>query len=190
AARPSMGKTAFGLNIAQNVALQQPRDDGSRPVIGVFSLEMSKEQLAQRLLCSQARIDAHLLRKGILSKEDWRKLAGAVSELGDARIFLDDTPSISVMEMRAKSRRLKNEQHGLDLLIVDYLQLMGSRSRVESRQQEVSQISRELKGLAKELNVPLVALSQLNRAPEARTDKRPQLSDLRESGSVAPDADV
>jgi replicative DNA helicase len=190
AARPSMGKTAFGLNIAQNVALQQPRDDGSRPVIGVFSLEMSKEQLAQRLLCSQARIDAHLLRKGILSKEDWRKLAGAVSELGDARIFLDDTPSISVMEMRAKSRRLKNEQHGLDLLIVDYLQLMGSRSRVESRQQEVSQISRELKGLAKELNVPLVALSQLNRAPEARTDKRPQLSDLRESGSIEQDADV
>jgi replicative DNA helicase len=189
AARPSMGKTAFGLNIAQNVALQ-PRDDGSRPIVGIFSLEMSKEQLAQRLLCSQARIDAHLLRKGILSKEDWRKLAGAVSELGDARIFLDDTPSISVMEMRAKSRRLKNEQHRLDLLIVDYLQLMGSRGRVESRQQEVSQISRELKGLAKELNVPLIALSQLNRAPEARTDKRPQLSDLRESGSIEQDADV
>jgi replicative DNA helicase len=189
AARPSMGKTAFGLNIAQNVAVQ-PRQDGTRPVVGVFSLEMSKEQLAQRLLCSQARIDAHLLRKGILSKDDWRKLAGAVSELGEARIFLDDTPSITVMEMRAKSRRLKNEQHGLDLLIVDYLQLMGSRGRIESRQQEVSQISRELKGLAKELNVPLVALSQLNRAPEARTDKRPQLADLRESGSIEQDADL
>ncbi len=190
AARPSMGKTAFSLNIAQNAALHRMHD-GRKAVVGVFSLEMSKEQLVQRLLCSQARIDAHRLRSGMLNKDDWRKLAVAVGELSEADIFLDDTPGISVLEMRAKARRLRNEQKGLDLLIVDYLQLMSGRGRSESRQQEVSQISRELKILAKELNVPLIALSQLSRAPETRTGQhRPQLSDLRESGSIEQDADV
>jgi replicative DNA helicase len=184
AARPSMGKTAFCLNIAQNAATHA-QHHGERAVVGVFSLEMSKEQLVQRLLCSQARIDAHKLRTGMLSKEDWRHLALAVSELAETRIFLDDTPAISALEMRAKARRLKNEQRGLDLLIVDYLQLMSGRGRVESRQQEVSQISRDLKALAKELGVPVVALSQLSRAVESRSDHRPQLSDLRESGCLA-----
>jgi replicative DNA helicase len=184
AARPSMGKTAFCLNIAQNAATR-PQYNGRKAVVGIFSLEMSKEQLVHRLLCSQARIDAHRLRSGMLGKEDWKKLAYAVSELAEARIFLDDTPGINVLEMRAKARRLKNEQKALDLLIVDYLQLMSGRGRNESRQQEVSQISRELKILAKELEVPLVALSQLSRAPEARTGNRPQLSDLRESGCLA-----
>jgi replicative DNA helicase len=189
AARPSMGKTAFCLNIAQNAATHA-QHHGERAVVGVFSLEMSKEQLVQRLLCSQARIDAHKLRTGMLSKEDWRHLALAVSELAETRIFLDDTPAISALEMRAKARRLKNEQRGLDLLIVDYLQLMSGRGRVESRQQEVSQISRDLKALAKELGVPVVALSQLSRAVESRSDHRPQLSDLRESGSIEQDADL
>jgi replicative DNA helicase len=146
--------------------------------------------LVNRMLCSQARIDAHRLRSGMLAKEDWRKLALAVGELSEARIFLDDSPGMGVLEMRAKARRLKNEQKALDLLVIDYMQLMSGRGRVESRQQEVSQISRELKMLAKELNVPLVALSQLSRAPEARTGSRPQLSDLRESGSIEQDADV
>jgi len=190
AARPSMGKTAFSMNIAQNAALHvQPH--GGKAVIGVFSLEMSKESLVQRMLCSQARVDAHRLRTGSLSREDWRRLGSAVGELSDARIFLDDTPGITVLEMRAKARRLLNEQKGLDMLIVDYLQLMSGRGRTESRQQEVSQISRELKMLAKELNVPLIALSQLSRAPETRTGQhKPQLSDLRESGSIEQDADV
>jgi replicative DNA helicase len=176
--------TAFCLNIAQNAATHA-QHHGERAVVGIFSLEMSKEQLVQRLLCSQARIDAHKLRTGMLSKEDWRHLALAVSELAETRIFLDDTPAISALEMRAKARRLKNEQRGLDLLIVDYLQLMSGRGRVESRQQEVSQISRDLKALAKELGVPVVALSQLSRAVESRSDHRPQLSDLRESGCLA-----
>jgi len=176
--------TAFCLNIAQNAAMT-PQHHGEKAIVGIFSLEMSKEQLVQRLLCSQSRLDAHRLRTGMLSKDDWRRLALGVSELAEARIFIDDTPGISVLEMRAKARRLKNEQHRLDLLIIDYLQLMSGRGRVESRQQEVSQISRELKGLAKELNVPLIALSQLSRAPEARTDHRPQLADLRESGCLA-----
>ncbi len=189
AGRPSMGKTAFCLNIAQNAALRA-QHHGEKAVVGVFSLEMSKEQLVNRMLCSQARIDAHRLRSGMLAKEDWRKLALAVGELSEARIFLDDSPGMGVLEMRAKARRLKNEQKALDLIVIDYMQLMSGRGRVESRQQEVSQISRELKMLAKELNVPLVALSQLSRAPEARTGSRPQLSDLRESGSIEQDADV
>src|SRR5581483_8755911 len=176
--------TAFSLNMAQNAALME-QQHGGKAVVGVFSLEMSKEQLVQRMMCSQARLDAHRLRSGMLSKDDWRRLAQAVGELAEANIFIDDTPSISSLELRAKSRRLKQEQHGLDLLIVDYLQLMSGRGRVESRQQEVSQISRELKGIAKELNVPLIALSQLSRATESRTDHRPQLSDLRESGCLA-----
>jgi replicative DNA helicase len=187
AARPSMGKTALCLGIAQNAALH-PQHHGAKATVGVFSLEMSKEQLVQRLLCSQARVDAHRLRSGMLNKDDWRRLAVAVGELSEAQIFLDDTPGISVLEMRAKARRLKNEQKALDLLIVDYLQLMSGRGRYESRQQEVSQISRELKVLAKELNVPLVALSQLSRAPETRTGShKPQLSDLRESGCLTGD---
>ena len=190
AARPSMGKTAFCLNIAQHAALN-PQHHGQKAVVGVFSLEMSKEQLVQRMLCSQARVDAHRLRTGMLGRDDWRRLGMAVGELSEAQIFLDDTPGISVLEMRAKTRRLLNEQKALDMIIVDYLQLMSGRGRNESRQQEVSQISRELKMLAKELNVPLIALSQLSRAPETRTgNHKPQLSDLRESGSIEQDADV
>ena len=189
AARPSMGKTAFCLNIAQNAALR-PQHNGEKAIVGIFSLEMSKEQLVQRMLCSQARIDAHRLRTGMLSKEDWRHLALGVSELAEARIFLDDTPAINVLEMRAKVRRLKNEQRGLDMIIVDYLQLMSGKGRTESRQQEVSQISRDLKAIAKEMNVPVIALSQLSRAVESRSDHRPMLSDLRESGSIEQDADI
>jgi len=190
AARPSMGKTAFAMNIAQNAALHtQPH--GGKAVVGVFSLEMSKESLVQRMLCSQGRVDAHRLRTGALVRDDWRRLGLAVGDLSEAQIYLDDTPGISVLEMRAKARRLLNEQKKLDMVIVDYLQLMTGRGRYESRQQEVSQISRELKMLAKELNVPLVALSQLSRAPETRTGQhKPQLSDLRESGSIEQDADV
>jgi replicative DNA helicase len=190
AARPSMGKTAFSMNMAQNAALHT-QTHGGKAVIGVFSLEMSKESLVQRMLCSQARVDAHRLRTGMLSRDDWRRLGQGVGELSEARIFLDDTPGISVLEMRAKARRLLNEQKALDMIIVDYLQLMTGKGRYESRQQEVSQISRELKMLAKELNVPLIALSQLSRAPETRTGQhKPQLSDLRESGSIEQDADV
>ncbi|HEU0185578.1 MAG TPA: replicative DNA helicase, partial [Blastocatellia bacterium] len=177
--------TAFSLNIAQNAATR-PQYNGEKAVVGVFSLEMSNEQLVNRLLCSQARVDAHRLRSGYLSKDEWRRLAISVGELAETKIYLDDTPGISVLEMRAKARRLKNEQKALDLLIIDYLQLMSGRGRNESRQQEVSQISRELKMLAKELNVPLIALSQLSRAPETRTGShKPQLSDLRESGCLA-----
>jgi replicative DNA helicase len=182
--------TAFSLNIAQNAATR-PQYNGEKAVVGVFSLEMSNEQLVNRLLCSQARVDAHRLRSGYLNKDEWRRLAISVGELAETKIYLDDTPGISVLEMRAKARRLKNEQKALDLLIIDYLQLMSGRGRNESRQQEVSQISRELKMLAKELNVPLIALSQLSRAPETRTGShKPQLSDLRESGSIEQDADV
>src|SRR5215210_4326074 len=175
AARPSMGKTALALTLAQNAAIQ------GQAVVGVFSLEMSKESLVMRMLCSEGRVDAHRFRSGFLSRDEWARLAGSLGTLADAKIFIDDTPGISVLEMRAKARRLAAEQKRLDLIVVDYLQLMsGSSRRVESRQQEVSQISRELKALAKELNVPLIALSQLSRAPEARTDHRPQLADLRE----------
>jgi len=185
AARPSMGKTSLCLTLAQNAAIQ------ANAVVGVFSLEMSKESLVMRMLCSEGHVDAHRFRAGYLSRDEWARLAGALGTLSETKIFIDDTPGISVLEMRAKARRLAAEQKRLDLIIVDYLQLMsGSSRRSESRQQEVSQISRELKGLAKELNVPLVALSQLSRAPEARTDHRPQLSDLRESGAIEQDADV
>ncbi len=185
AARPSMGKTSLCLTLAQNAAII------ANAVVGVFSLEMSKESLVMRMLCSEGRVDAHRFRGGYLHREEWARLAGALGTLADTKIFIDDTPGISVLEMRAKARRLAAEQKRLDLLVVDYLQLMsGSSRRSESRQQEVSQISRELKGLAKELNVPLVALSQLSRAPEARTDHRPQLADLRESGAIEQDADV
>jgi len=177
--------TAFCLNIAQNAAVRDGR------VVGVFSLEMSKESLVMRMLSSEARVDAHRFRNGYLSRDEWARLAGALGTLADAKIYVDDTPGISVLEMRAKARRLAAEQRRLDLIIVDYLQLMsGGGRRQESRQQEVSQISRDLKALAKELNVPLIALSQLSRAAETRTDHRPQLSDLRESGAIEQDADV
>ncbi len=185
AARPSMGKTSLALTLAQNAAIQ------AQAVVGVFSLEMSKESLVMRMLCSEGRVDAHRFRSGFLSRDEWGRLAGALGTLAETKIFIDDTPGITVLEMRAKARRLAAEQKKLDLIIVDYLQLMsGSARRAESRQQEVSQISRELKGLAKELNVPLVALSQLSRAPENRTDHRPQLADLRESGAIEQDSDV
>jgi len=175
------------LNIAQHAAVKAGK------TVGVFSLEMSAEQLVMRLLCGEARVDSHKVRTGYLSKEDWNSLARAMSRLAQARIFIDDTPGISIVEMRSKGRRLMAE-HGLDLLVVDYLQLMttgGSSRRHENRQQEISLISRSLKGLAKELNIPVLALSQLSRAPEQRTgNHRPQLSDLRESGSIEQDADV
>ncbi|MBP7376118.1 MAG: replicative DNA helicase [Pyrinomonadaceae bacterium] len=184
AARPSMGKTALCLNLAQNAALN------SNAIVAVFSLEMSKEQLVTRMLSSEARVNAHRFRTGHLMTKEWEKLAEAIGVLSDARLFIDDTPGISVLEMRAKCRRLAAEQKGLDLVVVDYLQLMSGGKRTESRQQEVSQISRELKALAKELNVPVVALSQLSRAPEARNPPKPLMSDLRESGSIEQDADV
>jgi replicative DNA helicase len=157
--------------------------------VGLFSLEMSKEQLFMRMLTSEARIDAHRFRSGFLSEKDYGRLSHALGTLAEARIYIDDSASIGVLEMRAKARRLKAE-HGLHLLIVDYIQLMQGRGRFESRQQELASISRSLKGLAKELNVPIVALSQLSRAPETRSDHRPQLSDLRESGALEQDADV
>src|SRR5918997_6841245 len=185
AARPSMGKTSFALMLAENAAIH------AGAVVGVFSLEMSKESLVMRMLCSQGNIDAQRFRNGFLSRLEWAQIAKSLGILADTKIFLDDTPGLSVLEMRAKARRLAAEQKKLDLIIVDYLQLMtGSSKRVESRQQEVSQISRELKALAKELNVPLIALSKLSRAPEARADHRPQLADLRESGAIEQDADV
>ncbi len=183
AARPSMGKTALCMNIAQHVGTK------TNGTVGVFSLEMSKEQLVIRMLCGESRVDMHKLRSGYLSEKDWAKLVQGVSDLSQAKVFIDDTPSISVMEMRAKTRRLKLE-FGLDLVIVDYLQLMQGRGRFDNRNQEIASISRALKGLAKELNVPVVALSQLSRAPEGRGDHRPQLSDLRESGALEQDADV
>jgi len=187
AARPGLGKTSFALNVGQHAALLSQ-------TVGIFSLEMSSSQLVTRLLCAEARVDSQSVRTGRLAKEDWQALARAVSRLEKAQIFIDDTPGITIAEMRSKARRLKAE-HGLDLLIVDYLQLMSAgssgRMRYENRQQEISTISRNLKGLAKELNVPLIAISQLSRAPEQRRgDHKPQLSDLRESGSIEQDADV
>ncbi len=176
--------TALCLTLAQNAAILE------KAVVAVFSLEMSKEQLVMRMLSSEARVDAHRFRTGYLTRDEWGRLAEAIGTLSNAKIFIDDTPGISVMEMRAKTRRLFTEQKKLDLIVVDYLQLMSGGKRSESRQQEVSLISRELKGLAKEMNVPVVALSQLSRAPEARNPPRPMMSDLRESGSIEQDADV
>ncbi len=185
AARPGLGKTSLCLNIAEHVAIRNHK------TVGIFSLEMSKEQLVKRLLCSEARIDAHRINTGYLSKEDWNRLSRASGDLSETKIFIDDTASITVPELRSKARRLSLE-HGLDLIIVDYLQLMsGSSQRYENRTQEISQISRGLKGIAKELSLPVIAVSQLSRAVEARRgDHRPQLSDLRESGSIEQDADV
>ncbi len=187
AARPSMGKTSFAMNIAENAAIE----DGK--TVAVFSLEMSKEALLQRMLCSVARVDSHKFRTGSLWQDDTRKIAQAVEKLAQSPIFIDDSPGITVSEMRAKARRLHQSQGVLDLIVVDYLQLMsGGGKRFENRTQEVSAISRGLKALAKELAVPVVALSQLSRAPESRGagDHRPQLADLRESGSIEQDADV
>ncbi len=184
AGRPSMGKTALSLNIARNVAV-----DSKMPV-GIFSLEMSKRQLALRLLCAEARVDAHGVRTGRLADDEWQKLSMCVGILTEAPLFIDDTPGMSVLELRAKARRLKKEKD-VKLIIIDYLQLMEGPRNAESRQQEISLISRSLKGLAKELDVPVVALSQLSRAVEVRGgDRRPMLSDLRESGAIEQDADV
>ncbi len=183
AARPGVGKTSFVLNVAVNAAKQAGLS------VGVFSLEMSKEQLFLRLLTSEARVDGHRMRTGYLGEQDYDRIAGSLSQLHDLKVFIDDTPSVGVLEMRAKSRRLKKE-HGLDLLIIDYLQLMQGGGRFESRQVELASISRSLKILAKELGIPIIALSQLSRAAEARSDHRPQLSDLRESGALEQDADI
>jgi len=184
AGRPSMGKSAFALGMAEYAGVVE------KIPTAIFSLEMSKEQLVQRLLCSHAKVDAHKVRTGYLATSDWPRLTAAAGKLSEAPIFIDDTPAISVMELRAKARRLKLQQD-VKLIILDYLQLMrGSTMNIESRQQEISEISRSLKALARELKVPIIAISQLSRAVEARTDHRPQLSDLRESGAIEQDADV
>ena len=183
AARPSMGKTALALNIARNAAVSEDIP------VAVFSIEMSKEQLSMRLLCAEARIDSSRLRSGFFSKEDWVNLTHAAGVLSEAPIFIDDSPDITALEIRAKARRLKMDK-GLGLIIIDYLQLMQGRRNAERRDLEISEISRSLKALAKEINVPVMALSQLNRKLEERHDKRPQLSDLRESGALEQDADV
>lgn len=183
AARPAMGKTAITLCVARNAAIK-----GNTPVL-YFSLEMSVQQLAQRLLCSEARVSSHRLRTGRLSEEEWQRLSEWTGKLIEAPIYIDDTAGISIMEVRAKARRAKAE-HNIGLIFIDYLQLMTASENFGSREQEIAYISRSLKGLAKELNVPVIACSQLSRAVESRTDKRPQLSDLRESGSIEQDADV
>jgi replicative DNA helicase len=183
AGRPSMGKTAFCLNIAQHASIN------AKIPTAVFSLEMSKEQLAIRMLCSEARVDSGRLRSGFLSESDWPKLTMAAGALSDAPIFIDDTPAISVLELRAKARRLKADR-GLGLVVIDYLQLMRGRSGLERREQEISEISRSLKALAKELDIPVLAISQLSRKAEDRPGRRPQLADLRESGAIEQDADV
>ena len=183
AARPSMGKTSFALNLAYNVAVQEKKG------VGIFSLEMSKQQLVMRMLGSGGSFNLHDLRRGKLRSEDWTRLTATCQLLSEAPIYIDDTSGINVLEMKAKARRLK-QQHGLGLIIIDYLQLMSGSGRVENRQQEISIISRNLKGMAKDLNVPVIALSQLSRGVESRGDHKPMLSDLRESGAIEQDADV
>ncbi len=183
AGRPSMGKSAFAASIIEHVGIQLKK------AVAFFSLEMSKEQLVQRMLCSQARVDAHKVRSGYLSPSDWPKLTSAAGKLSSSAIYIDDTPAISALELRAKARRLKAHQD-VQLIVLDYLQLMRGSSRAESRQQEISEISRFIKALARELSIPIIALSQLSRAVESRQDHRPQLSDLRESGAIEQDADV
>jgi len=183
AARPGMGKTAMALNIAQYAAVQK------HVPVALFNLEMSKDQLVNRMLCSEVMVDSHKMRTGKLDDEDWKKIARALGPLSEAPIYIDDTPGLTVMDIRAKCRRLKLEKR-LGLVVIDYLQLMRGRGRAENRQQEVSEISRSLKILAKELNVPVVTMSQLSRGPESRTDHRPMLSDLRESGAIEQDADI
>ena len=188
AARPSMGKTAFILNVMEHAAMHPPAWLDVPPTVLFFSLEMGQGSIVQRMLCSRARVDAHKLKTGIIPAEDYAELGRAAGELSDTKIFIDDTPGISVMAMRSRARRIK-QRHGLHMVVVDYLQLM-SHPKSESRQLEISQISRSLKELARELEIPVVALSQLSRAVESRENKRPQLSDLRESGSIEQDADV
>ncbi|MBC7188802.1 replicative DNA helicase, partial [Candidatus Aerophobetes bacterium] len=177
AGRPSMGKTALALNIVQYAACQ------AQVPCAIFSLESAKEQLVERMLCAEARVNSHKLRTGFLSEEDWSRLTDAADVLAEAPIYIDDTPNISIMELRAKARRLKAEQD-IKLAVVDYLQLMAGDRRLENRQQQISEISRSLKALARELNIPVIAISQLSRAVEQREDKRPRLSDLRESGAI------
>jgi replicative DNA helicase len=192
AARPSMGKTSFMMNIAEAISIPRPGDAPDRKLysVGVFSLEMSKESLGLRILSSESGVSGNLIRSGMLSERNWSELSKASARIARGKIFVDDTPGIDPMEMRAKARRLKMDA-GLDIIMVDYLQLMAVKGRIESRQQEISQISRGLKAIAKELNVPLISLSQLSRRPEQRTgDHRPQLSDLRESGAIEQDADI
>ncbi|MFA4989353.1 MAG: replicative DNA helicase [Candidatus Omnitrophota bacterium] len=183
AGRPSMGKSSFALGMIEHAGIIE------KVPTAIFSLEMSKEQLVQRMLCSHARVDAQKVRTGYLATSDWPRLTAAAGKLSEAPIFIDDTPGISVMELRAKARRLKSQQD-IKLIILDYMQLMRGSSGIESRQQEISEISRSLKALARELHVPIVAISQLSRAVESRNDHRPQLSDLRESGAIEQDADV
>ena len=184
AARPAMGKSAFALNIATNAAVK------AKVPVAIFSLEMSKEQMVNRILCSEAMVDSNKVRTGRLEEEDWTKLAGSIGPLSEAQIYIDDTPGISVMEIRAKCRKLKLEKN-LGMVVIDYLQLVqGSNKRGGTREQEISEISRSLKILAKEINVPVIALSQLSRAVEQRPDHRPMLSDLRESGAIEQDADI
>jgi len=184
ASRPSMGKTAFCLSIAEHVAIEEETP------VGIFSLEMAKSQLAQRMLCSRARFSTYKMRTGRISDHEYSNLAVAVGPLAEAKIFIDDTPNIGILQMRAKARRLK-AQHDVGVIIVDYLQLMQGPKNTESRQQEISMISRSLKGLAKELNIPVIAVSQLSRKVEDRGgDRRPLLADLRESGAIEQDADV
>jgi len=183
AARPSVGKSAFALAMARNAAV------GDSLPVGIFSLEMAKEQLAQRILCSEAAIDGQRLRSGHLQDADWQRLSQALGRLGEAPVFVDDTPNIGVLELRTKARRMKAE-HNIGLLVVDYMQLMHSSGRFENRQQEIAEISRSLKALARELSLPIIALSQLSRQVEQREGKRPMLSDLRESGAIEQDADV
>ena len=184
AARPSMGKTSFALDIARYASLH------ANIATAMFSLEMSKGQLGMRMLCAEARVNSSKLRTGYLASDDWPKLVQAGERLGDAKLFIDDSGNLTLLDVRARARRLKAEEPSLGLIVIDYLQLMQGRGKIESRQIEVSEISRGLKSLAKEINVPIVALSQLSRAVESRTDKRPMLSDLRESGSIEQDADV
>ena len=183
AGRPAMGKSSFALNVAEFVAVQ------NKIPVAVFSLEMSKEHLVQRMLCAHARINAHNVRTGMLSTSDWPKLTQAAGKLSEAPVYIDDTPGVSILELRAKARRLKS-RHNIGLIILDYLQLMSEQSQFENRQQEIAMISRNLKALAREINVPVIAVSQLSRAPERRETFRPRLSDLRESGAIEQDADV
>ena len=183
AGRPSMGKTALALSLARNAAVEFGHK------VGIFSLEMSNQQLAERLITAEARIDSHLVRTGRLPKSEWKKLSKAANALSESNIFIDDTAGLNIMELRAKARQLKVEKN-IDIFFVDYLQLLNAGTRIESRQQEISYISRSLKALAKELNIPIVVLSQLSRAVESRTDHRPIMSDLRESGAIEQDADV
>ncbi len=191
AGRPGMGKTSFALNVGINACHAAKSQGSNKCAVAVFSLEMPKDQLVKRMLCSEARVDASRMRTGQLSREDWPQLAQAAGMLSDLPVFIDDTPGLTLMELRSKARRLSRE-HGLGLLIIDYLQLMRAGIKTDSREQEISEISRSLKGLAKELGIPVIALSQLNRGVESRgnKDKRPQLSDLRESGAIEQDADT